>query len=152
MLRVSRLADYAVLLAGRMAREPARTFTAAALARDMHLPAPTVTKVLAALARAGLVDSQRGPGGGYRSAHAATDISVGAVIAAIDGPIALTICAEASDACDLMEICPSAANWQRINEAVRSTLEGISLEELTGGGAGFPLPDAPVAAVPGMAS
>ena len=132
MLRVSRLADYAVLLAGRMAREPARTFTAAALARETHLPAPTVTKVLAALTRAGLILSQRGPGGGYRSARSAADISVGDVIAAIDGPVALTICAEGSDACDLMEICPSAANWQRINDAIRSTLEGISLEELTG--------------------
>ncbi len=150
MLRVSRLADYAVLLAERMAREPARTFTAAALARDTHLPAPTVTKVLAALTRAGLVVSQRGPGGGYRSERTAAEISVGAVISAIDGPIALTVCSEGNDACDLMEICPSAANWQRINDAVRSTLEGISLEELTGDHVDFRLPTLHVAATPEM--
>ncbi len=134
MLRVSRLADYAVLLAGRMSREPARTFTAAALARETRLPVPTVAKVLAALTRADLVVSQRGPGGGYRSTRTAAGISVGDVIAAIDGPVALTVCAEGGDACDLMEICPSAANWQRINDAVRSTLAGISLEELHGVG------------------
>ena len=134
-----------------MAREPARTFTAAALARETHLPAPTVTKVLAALTRAGLILSQRGPGGGYRSARSAADISVGDVIAAIDGPVALTICAEGSDACDLMEICPSAANWQRINDAIRSTLEGISLRELTGEHADFPLAVPRAAAMPELA-
>jgi Rrf2 family protein len=131
-----------------MAREPARTFTAAALARETHLPAPTVTKVLAALTRAGLILSQRGPGGGYRSIRSAVDISVGDVIAAIDGPVALTICAEGSDACDLMEICPSAANWQRINDAIRATLEGISLQELTGEHAVFPLSAPRADAVP----
>ncbi len=140
MLRVSRLADYAVLLAGRMSREPARTFTAAALARATRLPPPTVTKVLAALTRVGLVVSQRGPGGGYRSALPASRISVGAVVEALDGPVALTVCAEGDGACDLIGICPSAANWQRINDAVRSTLEGISLEDLNSDWAGVPSP------------
>ncbi len=140
MIRVSRLADYAVLLMGRMAREPIRMFTAAALARETHLPVPTVTKVLAALTRARLLESQRGPGGGYRSARPASEISVGAVISAIDGPVALTVCAEGSDACDLMEICPSAGHWQQINDAIRSTLDGISLHDLTSDRALMPLP------------
>lgn len=130
MIRLSRLADYAVLLAGRMAREPGRTFSAACLVEATGLPAPTVSKVLARLARRGIVESRRGARGGYRLARTAGGVSVGEIIAAVDGPVALTVCVDGDDSCSLMELCPSAANWQRINDAIRSTLDGISLADM----------------------
>ncbi len=127
MVRLSRLADYGVLLAGAMSREPRQTFSTASLSKTTHLPGPTVSKVLASLARNGLVESRRGARGGYRLARSAERISIGEIIAAIDGPVALTVCVDGGDSCDLMDICPSVANWQRINDAIRSTLDGITL-------------------------
>lgn len=131
MIRLSRLADYAVLLAGRMSQEPGRTFSAACLVEATHLPAPTVSKVLARLARSGIVESRRGARGGYRLARPAGGIPVGQIIAAVDGPVALTVCVDGDDSCSLMDLCPSAANWQRLNDAIRSTLDGISLADMT---------------------
>ena len=71
MIRLSRLADYGVVLACQMAVKADHCHNAFDLAGRTGLPAPTVSKLLAALARAGVLMSQRGAKGGYRLARAA---------------------------------------------------------------------------------
>ncbi len=132
MIRLSRLADYGVLLMSYMAREPDDVHTAIHLSENTRLPIPTVSKVLATLARAGLLDSIRGRDGGYRLALPPKVISVEQIIAAVDGPIALTVCLENDGAqCDFESICPSQPNWRRINEALCDALRGVSLWEIS---------------------
>ena len=131
MIRLSRLADYAVLLMSHMAREERSVHNAIDMAAVTRLPAPTVSSVLATLARAGLLASIRGRNGGYRLARPACEISAESVIAAMDGPIALTLCAaEAPNQCDVEDCCPSRAGLQRLNRAIRHALSDISLAEL----------------------
>jgi FeS assembly SUF system regulator len=137
MIRVSKLADYGILLmtwfAWRHARptgQPERR-SAADLSRDTGLPAPTVSKLLGLLSRAGLLDAQRGAQGGYRLAREPAGISVADVIGAIEGPIALMDCLDsAARDCGVESLCPTRTNWNRINGAIRTALEAISLEEM----------------------
>jgi len=131
MIRLSRLADYGVVLACQMAGRHDRCHNAFDLAALTGLPAPTVSKLLAALARAGILASQRGAKGGYRLARAADRITAADIVSAIDGPVALTVCIEHGDgACDVEAMCPTRRGWQRINDAVRAALESVSLAEL----------------------
>ena len=67
MLRISKLTDYATVILARLAAEPERRFTAAQIAAETHLAAPTVSKLLKQLHRQGLVVSTRGSAGGYLS-------------------------------------------------------------------------------------
>ena len=107
------------------------------LAVALLLPAPTVSKVLKALGRAGLLSSHRGVKGGYALSRAPEDISIADIIAAVDGPIALTECIEdAPGDCDRVGFCPTHGNWQVINQAVRQALARISLSEMAS-----PFPD-----------
>ena len=69
MIRLSRLADYGVLLACQMAVRTDRCHNAFDLAATTGLPPPTVSKLLAAMARAGVLVSHRGAKGGYRLAR-----------------------------------------------------------------------------------
>ena len=71
MLRISRLTDYATVILAALAGEPERVQTAAALAEQTHIAAPTVSKLLKQLQRAGLVISTRGLHGGYQLARPA---------------------------------------------------------------------------------
>ena len=71
MLRISRLTDYATVLLASLASEPQRVQTAASLAEQTHIAAPTVSKLLKQLQRAGLVTSTRGLHGGYQLARPA---------------------------------------------------------------------------------
>src|SRR5262250_2698135 len=112
MIRLSRLADYAVVLSGTLAREPERYHNAFELAEATLLPAPTVSKILASLARGGITVSHRGAKGGYRLARAPKDISIADIVSAVDGPIALTVCLEQGEgACDVESICQSRHGW-----------------------------------------
>lgn len=131
MVRLSRLADYAVLLLSHMAAERGRIHTALDLSAATRLPAPTVSKILAIVARHELLESIRGREGGYRLARAPEAISVEEIITAVDGPIALTVCVEhGPGVCEFEPFCPSHTNWQRINDAVRDALGRVRLADL----------------------
>lgn len=130
MLRLSRFADYGILLTGRMSREPDAVHNAVDLAAATGLPAPTASKVLARLARHGVLESVRGKNGGFRLLRAAREVSAEDIIAAVDGPIALTMCLEEDAECGVASFCPSRSNLQRINEAVRDALRKVTLEDL----------------------
>ncbi len=133
MIKLSRLADYAVVLVTQMGFGPKGVHNALELAGETGLPVPTVSKVLATLARNGVIRSVRGAKGGYRLTKAPERISVASVIAAIDGPIALTQCVDHNaDTCTVETLCPSRAGWHKINEAVERALSDVSLAELIG--------------------
>lgn len=131
MIRLSRLADYGIVMMTTMARRPERQYTAAEVAAESAVAPPMASKILKALVRSGLLMSHRGAHGGYELARPAGSISVADVIVALDGPIALTACVvDGPGNCDLEALCPARSNWQRINDAVRGALDGISVLEM----------------------
>ncbi|MFO7324697.1 MAG: SUF system Fe-S cluster assembly regulator [Pseudomonadota bacterium] len=133
MLRISKLTDYATVILAMLAREDGERRAAADIARQCQLALPTVSKLLKQLHRAGLVDSTRGFRGGYRLARPARQISAAAILDALEGPLAITECATgAHSRCDLQASCAVGGSWQRINQAIRQSLEEITLAELAG--------------------
>ncbi len=78
------------------------------------------------------MDSTRGLHGGYRLARPARQISAAAILDALEGPLALTECATGHSQCDLQGTCSVGGSWQRINEAIRQSLQEITLAELAG--------------------
>jgi len=132
MLRISRLTDYATVILASLAERPERVQTATALAEQTRIAAPTVSKLLKQLQRAGLVVSTRGLHGGYQLSRPATQISAAAILDALEGPIALTDCAVGHGNCEIEESCRVGRVWQRLNLAVRRSLYEISLAQLAG--------------------
>ena len=130
MLRIAKLTDYATSLMARLARVPERPMSAQAMSQEMDLPLPTVATLLKRLARAGLVQSARGVGGGYWLARSPDAISVADVIVAIEGPVALTQCALGVGRCSVEAKCATRANWQLISRAVQVALEAVSLTDM----------------------
>ena len=131
MIRLSRLADYSVVLMTYLASHAERPQSALDLTFASGLPGPTVGKLLNTLARAGLLTSFRGVGGGYALTRIPGDISVAEIIHAVDGPIALTECIhDTSGECDFEASCPARGSWQVINDAVRTALSNVSLADV----------------------
>ena len=123
------MTDYAILVMAELTRS-GETLSAHALADRIHVEAPTASKVLKLLAGDGLVASYRGAGGGYRVTRSAADISVADVIAAIEGPIAMTECSIEAGLCSQEDSCHLRSNWQRISLAVARALQDVSLAEM----------------------
>ncbi len=134
MFRMTRQSDYGIVLLTFMARQPRATvFTARDLAAESSLPLPMVSKILKVLARKDLLISHRGIKGGYSLGRRPKEISVGEIITAVEGPIAITECSVGSESnCRQESVCPISSNWQRINLAVRQALNGITLLEMAG--------------------
>ena len=131
MLKLSRMIDYGVVVLSQMAHRRHNLTTAPELAEATGLPAPMVSKVLKSLARSHLVVSHRGVHGGYSLSCGPDEISVAAIVEALEGPVALTACVEASDAhCQVESLCPIRGGWEKVNDAIRGALEAVSLSDL----------------------
>lgn len=136
MIRLTNLADYAVVVMTASARANG-ALSAAAVAAGTGIPAPTVAKLMGTLKRAGLLASSRGVAGGFRLARPTTAISIADIIEAVDGPIALTLCQHGAtappvSACALEGSCAVRPHWTPINRAVRAALAAVSLADLAG--------------------
>jgi FeS assembly SUF system regulator len=140
MLRISKLTDYAILMMVELARD-GEMLSAHALAERVHVEVPTASKVLKLLAGNELLESYRGANGGYRVSRTAAEISVADVIAAIEGPIAMTECSVEEGLCAQEDNCGLRSNWQRISLAVAQALRDVSLAEMSApvGGKSNPL-------------
>lgn len=134
-MRLSSLADYAVVMMAASARHCGAScrLNATSLAEETGLPLPTVQKLVSRLSAAGLIESARGTGGGFRLARPPAAISVADIVEAVEGPIALTTCVDAGrHDCCLEESCRVKPHWNTVNGAVRGALAGVSLASLSG--------------------
>jgi Rrf2 family protein len=132
-MQVSARGDYAVRAAlGLAAAYPAIT-SAQKLADDQEMPYKFLEAVLADLRRAGLVQGVRGPEGGYLLKRPPTEITVGDVLRAVDGPLAGVrgLRPEETEyegaAAHLSEL------WVAVRSAVRSVVDEVTLAQLADG-------------------
>ena len=129
MLKVSRLADYAVIIMCALA-EHQEHCSASDIAALTQVAKTTVSKILKILGKHGLIQAVRGANGGYTLLNPAKDISLAAVVAAVDGPIALTECSTAKQSCSKLACCGVRSNWQFINTIVEDVLSHYSLADM----------------------
>lgn len=133
MMRITREADYGILLMTSLAQARNEARSAATLAEQRQLPMPMVSKILKTLTRSGLLISQRGALGGYSLARSAHSISAADIISALEGPLAITECSsDAAPSCARQQHCDISSHWPRINQAIHAALQNISLAELSG--------------------
>ena len=133
MIKISKLADYGIVLLTIMARKQMdETFTARDLSAQSGLPLPMVSKVLKLMAKGDLLLSHRGVKGGYSLGKVPEEITAANIISVLDGPIALTSCLdENDDCCGISSVCSVKNYWGLINERIVESLETISLSEIT---------------------
>lgn len=139
-MRLSNLADYAVVLMSAAARHCGERscdaqgawrlprHNAASLAAETGVPLATAQKLIKALVHAGLLRSTRGAGGGVKLARPAAAISLADIVEAIDGPIAMTGCGRGGDCrCPIEPDCTIKPHMLAASGAVRGALAGINL-------------------------
>jgi FeS assembly SUF system regulator len=132
MLRVTKLADYGIVILTHLAGQRTASYNARDIANEVRLPSPVVSKILKLLARNGLLESHRGIKGGYGLARKPEEITVAQIIRALEGPIAVTECTDRIRGdCGLEIGCPVRTNWHLINRAIYQALETITLAEMT---------------------
>ncbi len=145
MFKISKMTDYGVVVMAQLAQATDAVVTAPDNASAAGLPAPTVTKIHKRMVQGGLVTSQRGIHGGYALSRPAEQISVADIIAALEGPVAVTACVDGASgaACTVESLCLIRGCWDRVNAAVTRTLASMSLAEIAAPPNFIDLPAAP---------
>jgi FeS assembly SUF system regulator len=130
-MRLSHLADYAVVLMTAAARrEAGERLSATELSAETGVPLPTTQKLMGQLSASGLLLSARGAGGGFSLSRPATEISLADIVEAVEGPIAMTVCSEGRSDCALDAHCRVKPHMGVVGDAVRGALGAVSLVEL----------------------
>ena len=126
---------YAVMAMADLSAQDARAVTIAEIAEGQGISAAYLEQLFARLRRAGLVAGVRGPGGGYKLAKPACDVSVADVIAAVDERIATTRCEPGSKlgCTGKTERCATHNLWAALSCRINDFLSGVSLKDVVDG-------------------
>jgi Rrf2 family iron-sulfur cluster assembly transcriptional regulator len=103
--------------------------TLADIARRQGISLSYLEQLFARLRRHGLVDSIRGPGGGYNLAKDPEQISIAQIIVVINENIDATRCGGERN-CDDDETCLTHSLWEKLSEQIYEFLDGITLADL----------------------
>jgi Rrf2 family protein len=132
-MRVSAKVDYALRAAAELAAALPAPVKGERIARLQQIPAKFLENILGELRRAGIVRTQRGPDGGYRLTRPPDEITVAAIIRAVDGPLA-NVRGERPE--DLEFDGPAGALrevWVAARASLRAVLESVTLADVVSG-------------------
>lgn len=127
-MRLTSFTDYGLRALMRLAGEPERSFTTDEIAHEFRISRHHLIKIVAVLAEAGIVATQRGAGGGFRLSRVATKISIGEIVRVLEAEQALVECFRSDGGeCVLTPGCRlkrkfAAARDAFLHELDRSTL------------------------------
>ncbi|MFG1799400.1 RrF2 family transcriptional regulator [Micromonospora carbonacea] len=132
-MQISARGDYAVRAALSLATAYPSLLSTQAIAAEQDMPRKFLEAVLADLRRAGLVRAQRGAEGGYTLARPPKEITIGAILRAVDGPLAGVrgIRPEETSYDGAAENLPRL--WVAVRAAVRQVVDEVSLAEMASG-------------------
>ena len=123
--------DYAVRTLVFLAMQPEEDYTPTSeIARQQHIPEPYLLRISADLARSGLIESRRGPGGGVRLAQSSVEITVGNVVDSVDHRFAAIDCLTEPDACLISGACSQRELWGDVEQMLLDYLFQINIEDL----------------------
>ena len=127
MLKLTKRVEYGLTALVHLTDRVDEVVSAREISEHYKLPSRLVGEALKALCRAGLLNSLRGPAGGYRLARAASSLTVGEIIAAIEGAPILQECEamalvnlgfDSLADCDVESRCPIRSPLHRIQEDI----------------------------------
>jgi Rrf2 family iron-sulfur cluster assembly transcriptional regulator len=127
----SRPCEYAIRALTHMAASPAEITSALEIAKAEDVPLPVLSKVLQELVRKGLLESRRGPGGGFRLSRRPELITLRDIVAAIDGLDHFMDCVAGLKVCSEEAPCPLHKTWSGMRTQILSSLETTTLAQMS---------------------
>jgi len=121
-------------LARRQAELVERAVALSDIAARQEISLSYLEQLFAGLRRQGLVQSHRGPGGGYRLARAASATTIAEIVLAVDEPLRATRCGAKSPGCMMNgERCLTHDLWEETGRQIEAWLASVSLEDVVAG-------------------
>jgi Rrf2 family protein len=131
MLRLSTRGQYGVRAMFEIAKgHPSKTTNIREISERQEVSVAYLEQILNTLRRAGLIQSVKGPGGGYRLTEAPGKTSIGSILKELEGPVAITSCLDPAEGCSRVDGCVTHLLWRSLGEKIEAFLKTITLEDL----------------------
>jgi Rrf2 family protein len=146
VIKINRQTDYAIRVLLALAKQPEGTRLAtSAIGEEMLIPRAFLTRIVADLAQAELVETFPGRDGGLQLARPAAQISLRDVVETMGGPFLLSDCMTEQNTCPFEGACPVRTRWSRLqrvilDELAHTTLDILALEAINVSGPVIVLP------------
>ncbi len=131
-MKITKASDYAIKALAYMSQDPKAKYLRHRLAKDCDIPDYFLARILQGLAKAGLLQSERGAHGGFFLLRSPGEITLLDVIVAVDGNISLLDCTGA-DGCKSMGNCVAASAWMDIQSGFEALLSSKTVESIAEG-------------------
>jgi Rrf2 family iron-sulfur cluster assembly transcriptional regulator len=134
-MRLSTKGRYAVMAMVDIAAQGGeRAVPLAEIAQRQDISLSYLEQLFAKLRRRGLVQSARGPGGGYRLARAAADTPISEIVLAVDEPLKVVRCGGGPKGCLPGGVrCATHDLWDALGRQIHQFLSSVSLADVAGG-------------------
>lgn len=131
MLKLTKKTDYALMAINYMSyRKDPFVANTRNIAEIYNIPRELLAKILQTLAKVGIIDSQNGPKGGYTLLKEPSEITLGEVIRAIEGPIQIVRCVEGETTCSQTEQCTIQSPLRKIERQIITFLDKITIDQI----------------------
>lgn len=143
MLRLSTKGQYGVRAMYEIARNyPDTPTTIKEISERQAVSVAYLEQILNKLRRAGLIQSIKGPGGGYVLSRRPEEITIGQILRELEGPVAITNCLDPKEGCSRIDICVTHLLWRALGQKINEFLDTINLGDLLKESALFKMPTA----------
>jgi Rrf2 family protein len=142
MLKINRQTDYAVRIILALAKQgTGARLSSSEIQREMLIPPALMPRIVALLARAGLLNTFPGREGGLMLPRPAAQITLRDVVEVVEGPILLSDClqVEKEEDCPFQSVCPVRSKWGRVQVAMLREMAAITFESLAQEAQGVPI-------------
>ncbi len=131
MLKLTKKTDYALMSINYMSyRKDLFVANTRSIAEIYNIPRELLAKILQKLAKEGFIESQNGPKGGYTLLKDPSEITLGEVIRAIEGPIQIVRCIEGDSTCSQTEQCTIQSPLRKIESHIVDYLDTITIDKI----------------------
>ena len=128
---VSRRADYGIrAMLDVAAASPQGMALTREIAARQDIPLAFLAKIVARLTQGGLLQAQRGAGGGVALGRPASQISLRQIVEVVDGPIAVNRCLRNPSECQMSDRCPIMPVWGEAQSGLLQVLDRVTLADL----------------------
>ncbi|GIK54407.1 MAG: Rrf2 family transcriptional regulator [Chloroflexi bacterium] len=130
IFQINRRTDYALRILIELAVQADVCLPAREISQRTNVPKAFLHKIMVDLARAGLIQTQPGPGGGLLLSVSTNQINMQQILEAMEGPICLNVCLLRPHECPRDQICPGHDFWGRLQTTIVQQLRATTLADL----------------------
>jgi Rrf2 family protein len=131
MMRISMKTDYGLIALKHISsHSDGELVNARAIAERFHLPPNLLAKILQSLSQSGIIEAQKGSGGGYRMSRTPESVTLTEIFESIEGPVHMVVCTSEAGCCSIEDRCTVKTGLTNLEQRFTEFFDTVTLADM----------------------